>query len=332
MRCRRIRFAWVRAMTASNELVASFVDLFGGRRDAVGGEDGVCIRTNQTKPWTSFIDGHLHRGGKEAIGVYPMVCMDASEPVAGNWEVKWGCVDWDDGEEESWAHARRVQTLLAKCGVTSWIERSRSKGYHLWVFGDWTPAHIVRRGLLKACQAVGAPTREINPKSESFDNPDTLGNYVRLPYPGHLHALPHEGTRRVVVDGDGYPYSLGDFLRVATELRGMEGLEKLAALWQPPKPIVQRTVVDITDEDLEEALGRVSKRTIDILMDGPTRGQGRSETLFWLAQLLHRDGLHTYDECLALVKHADKLWGGKFVDRPDADRRYSEMIDKSWSE
>lgn len=317
----------------SDDLVAQFISLFDGNRTAVGTETGGCLRLNHGE-WEGRIAYHLEEGGAQAIGVYPMVASQFGNPKH-DWIVKWGCVDFDEGEEASWLHARRLQALLAKCGVTAWIERSRSKGYHAWVFGDWTPAHIVRRGLLKACQAVGAPTREINPKSEGSDDPNFLSNYVRLPFPGWLgragEVAPSD-ARRVVIDSEGKPWSLRNFVVCAQGSAGMQGLEKLAALWQPPKLVIQRNVVDISDDELEEALGRVSARTIGVLMDGPTRGQGRSETLFWLAQLLVRDGNHTFDECVALVRYGDARWAQKYVDRPDAERRYTEMIEKAWDQ
>ena len=165
-----------------------FMALFDGNHAAVGTEEGGCLRWPDQLPmladvwWECMVKDHL-TGEHSPIGVYPMVHSDAG------WQVKWGCVDFDEGETQSLVYARNVANALKAMGVQGWIERSRSKGYHVWVFAEeWVPADLMREALLGVCQVVDAPTREINPKSSGFDNPATLGNYVRIMYPGGLHG------------------------------------------------------------------------------------------------------------------------------------------------
>ncbi len=115
--------------------------------------------------------------------------MVAEKPSEGQetalraYEVCWGCVDWDMGEEEASIHARNVQETLRQLNIASWIERSRSKGYHLWVFfTEPVPARPVREGLIAVCNIVDAPITEVNPKQIELTGKG-WGNGVRLPYP-----------------------------------------------------------------------------------------------------------------------------------------------------
>jgi len=309
-----------------------FIELFDGNRTAVGTENGGSLKV-YGEPWATYIESHLAWGGSHAIGVYPLLSVFADDGLPIEWLVKWGCVDFDEGEEESWAHACNVRNILAQFNVTAWVERSRSKGYHVWVFAsEWEPAWMVRRGLLMACQLVGAPTKEINPKSEGFPDPDTLGNYVRLPYPGPLSSQV-DSTRRVVVDSEGNAWSLDEFLALAMADRGLDGLRDLADAWSPPKPRVERNTVELDEGELADAISRVGIRTKHVLMDGPgDSGRDRSGTLFWLAQLLVRDGNHTYDECVALLAWCDERTMQKYTGRHDAEDQYAKCVDKAWEE
>ena len=310
-------------------LLDDYMELFDGNRTAVGTENGGSLKVGQ---WPSFIERHLKVGGDDAIGVYPLVPFEAGDDIG--WWVKWGCVDFDEGEVESWAHACNVRSILAQFNVTAWVERSRSKGYHVWVFASqWEPAWMVRRGLLMACTLVGAPIKEINPKSERFDDITTLGNYVRLPYPA---ADPHDTSmtsRRVAVDSEGNTWSLKEFLTLAMADRGLDGLRDLANAWVPPKPRVERNIVELDEGELADAIKRVGIRTKHVLMDGPgASGRDRSGTLFWLAQLLVRDGNHTYEECVALLSWCDERTMQKYTGRHDAEDQYAKCVDKAWEE
>lgn len=319
---------------AERELVNQFYDLFDGNRMAVGTEQGGCLRLSDPQyDWVNHVYMHLADGGENAIGVYPMrpwfEDKNYDHYLAG-WKVKWGCVDFDDGEDVSYGHARNLQQMLAKFGITGWIERSRSKGFHVWVFADkWEPARVMRRGLLMACTLVGAPTREINPKAEGSDDPNFLGNYVRLPYPGHLGKDNVVSFRhRLVLEDENSPINVESFVHQATERRGIQGLYKLAEAYKPPAPVVHHEVRQIDSTEVDEALGRCRGLTKLFIDEGP-RDRGRSEWLFILGNQLVKDGLHTIDEMVALLAFADAQHGEKFTHRRDAELRYSEIIDKA---
>lgn len=425
-----------------NRLVDDYIGLFQGNPDAIGTEQGGSIRTAGYDDWAYQLQEHLDGTGPP-VGVYPLVARPATYPEAGIdekwWAVHWGCIDWDDGVMESWEHALNTQRVLKHIGVTSWIEPSRSKGCHLWVFarkGEWVPAHIVRRGLLMACHVAGSPIKEINPKSEGFDDPNTLGNYVRVCYPAALrnvdarepcvacgnprgrgfiqpgeieeqerhpersasvqhpvlddgrgrhpigppnrcdgnhhqplpeereqagvdlasphargrdgtdlrpisvHAQPTAGTdapvsadllarsRRCVVSSNGHPYCVACFVTLAHESAGLDGLEKLAAYWKPQRraDIERAAELPPLSDDITKRMGGLA---FTIWKDGPLDGGDRSGALYKLGVHLHDDGMHTFDECLTILTHADKSWG-KFYGRADAETRLLEILEKVW--
>ncbi|SVB93407.1 uncharacterized protein METZ01_LOCUS246261, partial [marine metagenome] len=126
------------------------------------------------KDWLSIAYDHLWTG--PSVGVYPLVLHEEE------FDVYWGCVDWDTGPAESMIHARNVRMALKQLGLVGWVERSRSKGFHLWVFfTDAVPAVDARRGLIGVCDLVEAPTTEVNPKQVELSGRG-WGNGVRLPY------------------------------------------------------------------------------------------------------------------------------------------------------
>lgn len=129
--------------------------LFQGRRDVYGSVEGGCIKKHLT---TDIWVAHLYYTG--SVGVYPMVDN----------KVHWGCVDIDLGEEML-AMAQNLQTVLAFYKLTSWIEKSKGKGFHIFVFAnDWVPAKTMRRALIVACEIAGVPPTEVNPKQEELSH------------------------------------------------------------------------------------------------------------------------------------------------------------------
>jgi hypothetical protein len=323
-----------------SSLVDQFCELFQGNSSALGTEEGGCARIDP-EDWDLYVEAHLRGadvtlggpGPRGPIGVYPIVHEEyTTDPGDEAWVVKWGCIDFDEGEEASWIHAGNVHRMLAVYNVTSWIERSRSKGYHVWIFAQgWPDAKIMREALLAACQTVGAPTREINPKQTELAE-GQLGNYVRLPYPGWLgdSIVDDAQGRRVMVasyDRIGC-YSLDEFVSEALAKRtDVAELERLAALYKPPvKPIAHRDWSTTYDGPAADRL--IGKARI-IWEHGPLEGSDRSDTLWKLARYLREDGRHTQAEAFELLVDADARWG-KFAHRPDRDKRLWDIIDGAW--
>ena len=313
---------------------SKFQQLFIGNPLAVGAEDGGAIRgdtraagwhnegvigteavmTIDEQWWESQINAHLEVGGGYARGVYPV--------VAGR--CKWGCIDWDEGEGDV-VHAVNTQSVLLSFGVTSWIERSRSKGFHLWVFLDsWVDMAPLRKALLVACEIAAAPTKEINPKQFTLD-PSKLGNYVRLPYPGRGHRYP----QRTIIDLEtreerSLPFI--EFVDLAWATRNNPSLlEPLSQMWVEPPPVFAPTFV----ADDRDMFKRLDAYVYVIFRDGPLDGADKSATLWKLACKIAEGGKHTRDECIQILVDADERWG-KFSDRDDGLVQLTRLVDKAW--
>lgn len=293
-----------------SELVVKFAELFLGRLDAFGTEEGGCLRPTDTL-WVSYLDrirSHLTDG--PPMGVYPM------DRIGDDWRVNWGCVDFDEGEETAWTEARNLSAVLGELGISHWVERSRSKGYHVWVFATGpTRASRFRRTLLGATQIAQASTKEINPKQEQMVE-GQLGNYVRLPYPNTFGS--GDTDRRVVVDPHGNPYLFETFVEQAHATRNAPALfEQYQTLWKPPKKnhLPQRVTVNADELGELPDIHGMSKRTHHAFAYGPFEDSDRSSFLFRLGLYLVEDGF-TPDQALALLVNADERWG-KFMARGD---------------
>lgn len=325
-----------------------FMDLMAGNPAAVGTEEGGVLRAPLGATpnwWNTQLLAHL-KG--TPCGVYPLVHGSTCLPHAGggwetiahrhgdpqfsdqDWFVRWGCIDFDEGEEESWVHARNVNLCLREFGITSWIERSRSKGYHVWVFlQEWLPARLVREALLAACQVVDAPTKEINPKSIELAA-DQLGNYVRAPYPGALmEDSPFPTDRRTMVaPADGSSIPLERFVEQALASRCSGALlEPLASLYEPPKRLV-RVLPAMPVGHPTDMHKRMSGLAYTIWRDGPKEDMGRGHTLFKFACVLAEEGNHTEDEMIELCLEADERWG-KFHERFNGEAQVYGVVERA---
>ena len=269
------------------------------------------------KDFIEVVEDHLLR--EPAIGVYPLFHQ------GDGFKVYWGCVDWDSGLQESFVHARNVHEVLRQVGVTSHVERSRSKGYHLWVFfTKEMPAPDVRMGLIAACDVVGAPTKEVNPKQVKLSDRG-WGNGVRLPYGknrpkgGHNEMTNPDATISMI--------PVHAFTKKAMEsLVTPEAWEAVTALYSPPEALPEEEGMP------QAAAGGVALRGLPgaIRKNGPRRTPDkphgdRSATLFSLACAMIRDG-YELPVIAGELELADREWGGKYARRPDGSQRLRKMV------
>ena len=293
--------------------IDNFVTLFRGRGDCYGSDDGGCVRKPLERQ--TFVD---HLEGRSGIGVYPAV--PSSTPFC-----VWGCSDID---VEDLPSARLLQRTLKTAGVMSWVERSRSKGYHVWVFAeDRVPAEDMRRMLLAAHQVADYPAREVNPK-QSDVSAHKVGNYVRLPYLGGLVDTPQ---RRVILDDHDTPMPLDVFVYHAIRDRTpVERIQFLASHYVPPARVTPSIdFSSLTDEDLEEALRTTSPLARVIWKQGPLESQDRSTALMRLAHVCYRSGV-TPSMCRVIVVDADKRWG-KYHLRGDAGQaEINKIVERAY--
>lgn len=302
-----------------SSLVGGFWALFQGRNDAYGSNSGGCVRLPVTRD-----QFERHLSGEEAIGIYPLVIHNAGQ--YGEYaEVRWGCTDID---VEDVTAAVNLHKALRVLGLTSWVERSRSKGYHVWVFAsEWVPALNMRHALLLAHQLIELHPKEVNPKQVGGVE---LGNYVRLPYPGHLAPEGWKQERQVVFDKADAPVLCGAglewFVEHALATRNSpEAIAAAAAQYVPPRAInaVQASLL-ATSTGITDKLGG---KGWTIYKDGPLPGGDRSGTMLRFAAECKDSGL-TPDEAYTLLVDIDGRWGKHYLDRPRGEEHLHGIVDR----
>lgn len=297
-------------------LLKQYITLFRGRGDVYGHNEGRCVKEQLT-----FEIFQKHLDGTAPIGVYPMFSH------CDQYYVAWGCVDFDTAEADQ--HAVRLHDALMEAGVTSWIEKSRSKGFHVWVFAEHAVlAEHMRNMLIVASQVAETPITEVNPKQTTL-KAGQYGNYVRLPFPNVADRSTDRQRifhRNYVESGDfKNPMDFSDFVSTAWQLRtSEETIHRIASMYQPPK---QTAVINndyVYDATLDEAMQILSPLGKVIWRDGPLAGKDRSSTLAKLGHETVRSGLNPSQTKIVLMT-ADKRWG-KYHLRHDGELEIDKLV------
>lgn len=300
-----------------------FHKLFAGNPFAIGTEDGGCRRWNGFTGapqgwWEQNLNAHL---AGIPCGVYP-----ACEGMA-----HWLCIDWDTGPED-WGYAVNTQKVIAlACDATTWIEASRSKGFHLWWFlEDWVPMDLARKAGLAACTVAGAPKREVNPKQFQLED-EQLGNYVRLPYPGMSKGPERDGYYgRTVYTQDKHPLDFTTFVDAAFESRStLDQVERMAEFYEEPVRVTPKYVA--TSGDTYEKLRDIARLMWHY---GPNDTTDRSAQIYRFARYVVEGGRHTPDELESLVAEFDRKWFDppKYANRTDGPKRIRELVERVFTE
>ena len=297
-------------------LTQPYISLFRGRGDVYGHDEGRCVKEQLTNEVFQ-----KHFSGEAPIGIYPMV------PHAEQFYVAWGCVDFDTSDADQ--NAVKLHDALMEAGIVSWIEKSRSKGFHVWVFAERAVlAEDMRNMLIVASHVAETPTTEVNPKQTTL-KAGQYGNYVRLPYPNMADRSTDRQRifhRNYVESGDfKNPMDFSDFVSTAMSLRtSQETIKRIASMYQPPK---QATVVVndyVYDATLSEAMQILSPLGKVIWRDGPLAGKDRSSTLAKLGHETVRSGLNPSQTKIVLMT-ADKRWG-KYHLRHDGELEIDKLV------
>jgi hypothetical protein len=293
-----------------SDTLSDYVTLFRGRGDVYGHNEGRCVKEALTTE--KFID---HLLGVEPIGVYPLV------PVDGVYMCVWGCSDFDTAD--AYRHAIALQDAFSAAGIVSWVEKSRSKGYHVWVFAiGLVTATDMRNMFLAAHQVAEVPATEVNPKQTTLSK-GQYGNYVRLPYPKYVDDTV-TGQRMMASDGTFIP--LGDFVELAMATRVEQSrIAELASMYQPPV-MSTKTLADYVFDDVNllEAMAKLSPLGQVIWRDGPLAGKDRSSTLARLGHVCVSSGLNP-SETKAVLRTADQRWG-KYHLRHDGESEIDKLV------
>jgi hypothetical protein len=196
--------------------------LFRGRQDVYGtvinGEEK-CIR----KPLTDQIYTK-HLNGATRIGVYLILPPENIVCLA--------CIDVD---EENRPKVEQIMACLLQRGFYPYLERSRAKGYHVWVFFDNPIQASVIRSLLKAIMMEARISHiEIFPKQDAVASGKGVGNFIFLP----LFGESVKDKRTVFLNLQFQPYQdQWDYLSQVhlTKSENVLELSNQFTLQQPPK-------------------------------------------------------------------------------------------------
>lgn len=247
-----------------------------------------------------------HLGGVLPLGVYPLFKTDRV------WQVHWMAVDLDEGEA-SLTHACNLRTLLERYGITGIIERSRRKGYHVWVYlKEPVSASVARRSMIGACRIVDVPIREVYPKQTELSD-GGIGNCLRLPYP-----MPRTEGRQVALDRDLDPLDFPNFITLAsttmTTPSQVRNLLPLHVATQPASAMRQQRGAR-TDTDFTGSALRIWNAT---------EWGDRSRDLCTFAMSLFSQG-YTTDAVRQLLYQLDDRMK-KYVGRSDRERRIDDIV------
>ena len=153
--------------------VAIFQSLFSGRPDVYGTYDAGTVRQVKAAVTDQVILAHLR--GEQPYGVY-LLTGDRTSAVA---------VDFDRKELDlpvSFVAACRQQ------GLSAYMERSKSKGYHVWMFFErqGVLAYKARLVARKILADIGAHATEVFPKQDALEDGVSYGNFINAPLFGGL--------------------------------------------------------------------------------------------------------------------------------------------------
>ncbi len=153
-----------------SDRVNSVMSLFEGRSDAYGIEKGGKVWAKRHPVCVEHFQDHL--AGKIRLGIYP---------VNGDNSTRWAAIDFDTPDR---ARVEATYSKLVERGFFPYLEMSRSKGYHVWVFFDApVQAELARKAMSAILQEAGANGVEIFPKQDRLGDGE-VGNYVFLPLNG----------------------------------------------------------------------------------------------------------------------------------------------------
>ena len=115
-----------------------------------------------------------HLSGRSPLGIY----------LLHRTYVHMATVDFD---EDDVCLPRQFVERMTTLGVPSYVERSKSKGYHVWMyFSEWVKAWKPRVVLQWTLREMGCPETEVFPKQDRLTTATAYGNFINLPLFGGL--------------------------------------------------------------------------------------------------------------------------------------------------
>jgi len=277
-------------VTITDEQVVLFSHIFGGRTDVYGTYDPTGRGGWQVKAPVTLRVVKDHLSGHRPYGVY---LLRADSIIAG-------AVDFD--HEDTNPPAEFVHRLAA-IGIPAYAERSKSKGYHVWVFftPDGVPARMFRALARTVLAQMACPTVEVFPKQDAITPSNPYGNFINAPLFGALV----EKRRTVFVDEDFVPFPdqwtfLAGVRRVAASDLEL-ACSRLDCLAAPPTQIAAAPASQSRPASRGFSLMPCAQR---MLTEGVKENQRAA--CFRLAAQLRKAGIPHEYAVLILTKWAEK--------------------------
>jgi len=159
----------------TQEKLTLFKNTFGGLSHVYGTYDPETGRSWQVKePVTNNVI-FRHLSGIQPFGVY-LLRGTTTEAIA---------VDFDDDDLEL---PLEFTASAGNYGIPAYIEQSKSKGYHVWIFFEkrGVVAEKARRVVATVLEEIGKPGTEIFPKQDRIGSGTSYGNFINAPLFGRL--------------------------------------------------------------------------------------------------------------------------------------------------
>lgn len=176
-----------RPRRTTREKLQIFRSCFTGRTDVYGTYDPRTGRVRQVKQPVTDQVLLAHLKGEQPYGVY-LLAGDRTRAIAA---------DFDD--EDTWRVLEFVRQA-AHYEIAAYVERSKSKGWHAWVFLELPslPAVKARSVVKSILDDIGQPHTEVFPKQDRLTPSRSYGNFINAP----LFGLLVPRGRTVFVDLD----------------------------------------------------------------------------------------------------------------------------------
>ena len=178
---------------STDDKIRIFRSLFTGRTDVYGTYDLKTGRAWQVKAPVTKDVILAHLKGQQPYGFY-MLTGDRT------------CILVIDYDKESIEFPINFILCAKNYDIQCYLERSKSKGYHVWVFFEENgvsaaKARLIAREILNDTHQVGV---EVFPKQDALDQNNRYGNFINAPLFGAL--VPDGKTVFIKNNGSLEPY------------------------------------------------------------------------------------------------------------------------------
>ena len=162
-------------MRTASDKIRLFRQFFTGLSTVYGTYDPETGHAWQVKKPVTDETFHAHLSGRRPYGVYLLV-GGSTRAIA---------TDFDDKDP-----LPPIEFLNASqhYGLPAYIETSKSKGFHVWIFfsKNGVKASKARLVVKHILEEIEYPTTEVFPKQDCLDNTAFFGNYINAPLFGRL--------------------------------------------------------------------------------------------------------------------------------------------------